>query len=69
MKWVIKHISDGMYAVSPRFFVYRAEYARRFTTRKVAEAYMVSSGFDKKKFKAELLEINDALTYKAKINL
>ncbi|WP_028517372.1 hypothetical protein [Ruminococcus flavefaciens] len=56
MKWVIKHITDGMYAVSPRFFVYHAEFARRFTTRKLAEAYMVSSGFDKKKFRAEVLE-------------
>lgn len=53
----------------PRFFVYRAEYARRFNTRKVAEAYIVSSGFDKKKVKAELLEINNAITYKAKIYL
>lgn len=47
MKWVIRHISSGMYAVSPRFFVYRREFARRFNTKKQAEAYMTSSGFSK----------------------
>ncbi|SHM33001.1 hypothetical protein [Ruminococcus flavefaciens] len=65
MKWVIRHITDDMYAVSPRFFVYHAEFARRFTTRKLAVAYIVSSGFDKKKFKAEVLEVNSPSTDKA----
>ena len=53
MKWVIRHISDGMYAVSPRFFVYSIRFARRFSTRKQAEAYMTSSDFDKTSYIAE----------------
>ncbi len=61
MKWVIKHITDGMYAVTPRFFVYHAEFAL-FTTRKLAEAYMISSGFDKKKFRAEVFETDSTQT-------
>lgn len=46
MKWVIKHIPDGMYAVSPRLLVYNMEFARRFSTKKQANAYIASSGFD-----------------------
>lgn len=55
MKWIIKHISSEMYAVSPRFFVYRREFARRFNTKKQAEAYMTSSGFSKSEYSAEEL--------------
>ena len=49
-------ICDGMYAVSPRFFVYNKVFARRFSTRKQAEAYMISSGFDKRAYTACELE-------------
>ena len=44
-----------MYAVSPRFFVYNKVFARRFGTKKMAEAYMTSSGFDRKKYITEKL--------------
>lgn len=55
MKWIIRCISDNTYAVSRRFFVYSVEFARRFNSRKIAEAYMRSAGFDKKKYTAEEL--------------
>lgn len=44
-----------MYAVSPRFFVYRREFARRFSTKKQAEAYMLSAGFKRSGYAAEEL--------------
>ncbi len=50
-------ISDGMYAVSSRFFVFNKLYARRFNTRKQAEAYMISSGFEKRAYTACELEV------------
>lgn len=53
MKWVIKHIPDGMYAVSPRLLVYNKEFARRFSTRKQANAYIASSGFGRAEYAAE----------------
>lgn len=55
MKWIIRHICSDMYAVSPRFLVYNEKFARRFSTKKQAEAYMTSSGFDKIKYIAEEL--------------
>ncbi|MCR5599384.1 MAG: hypothetical protein K6G33_01380 [Ruminococcus sp.] len=55
MKWVIKHIHSGMYAVSPRFFVYNKRFSRRFNSKNQAETYMTSSGFDRKKFTTEVL--------------
>ena len=59
MKWIIRHIHSGMYAVSPRFFVYNEKFARRFSTKKQAEAYMTSSGFDRTKYIAEELHDNN----------
>lgn len=55
MKWVIRHIPDGMYAVSPRLLVYNKEFARRFSTRKQANAYIASSGFDPAEYIVEEL--------------
>ncbi|WP_173459986.1 hypothetical protein [Ruminococcus flavefaciens] len=57
MKWVIRRISDNMYAVSHRFFVYQQTFARRFRTRKQAEAYMISAGFDRCHYNAEVLQV------------
>ncbi|MBQ6169288.1 MAG: hypothetical protein IJK30_04960 [Ruminococcus sp.] len=57
MKWVIMRISDGMYAVSPRFFVFNKLFARRFNTKKQAEAYMISSGFDRRAYTVCELEV------------
>ena len=50
-------ISDGMYAVSPRFFVFNKLFARRFKTKKQAEAYMISSGFDRRAYTVCELEV------------
>ena len=55
MKWIIRHDTDGMYVVSSRFCVYNKVFARRFSTRKQAEAYMTSSGFDRTEYSAEEL--------------
>lgn len=55
MQWVIKRLSDGMYAVSHRFFVYEIKFARRFKTKKQAYAYMTSSGFSKSSHAVEEL--------------
>jgi len=55
VKWIIRQLSSDMYAVSPRFFVYNKVFARRFGSKKMAEAYMTSSGFDRRKYIAEVL--------------
>ena len=55
MQWVIKRLSDGMYAASYRFFVYDIRFARRFNTKKQAYAYMTSSGFSKSSHAVEEL--------------
>ncbi|MBR5682349.1 MAG: hypothetical protein IKW96_03570 [Ruminococcus sp.] len=57
MKWVIRHIPEEMFVVSPRFSVYNSKFARRFRTKKQAEAYMTSSGFDRKDYSAEELQV------------
>lgn len=57
MKWIIKRLGDGMFAVSPRVFVFNKVFARRFNSRKQAEAYMISSGFDKRAYIACELEV------------
>ena len=62
MKWVIRHIPDGMYVVSRRLLIYNNKFARRFSTRKQADAYMTSSGFDKTAYIAEELQVE---TFKA----
>ena len=59
MQWVIRRISDNMYVVSHRFFVYQQTFARRFRTRKQAEAYMISSGFDRCHYIAEVLQFEN----------
>ena len=46
-----------MFAVSPRVFVFNKAFARRFNSRKQAEAYMISSGFDKRAYTACELEV------------
>ncbi len=56
MKWIIKHLTDGTYVVSSRFFVYHAEFARRFASKKQADAYIASSGFDRGRFIAAVLQ-------------
>ena len=64
VKWTIRHIIDGMYTVSPRFSVYSRKFARRFSSRKQAEAYIISSGFDKTEYIAEEFhDETESLTY------
>ena len=46
-----------MYIASPRLRVFSRDYARRFSSKKQAEAYIISSGFDRMKFNAEELRI------------
>ena len=57
MKWIIRNIPKEMFVVSPRFSVYNKLFARRFNTRKQAEAYMTSSGFDRTAYIAEELQV------------
>ncbi|MCR4638336.1 hypothetical protein [Ruminococcus sp.] len=47
MQWVIKRSTDGLYAVSRRLFIHSNVFARRFKTKKQAEAYITTAGFDK----------------------
>ncbi|MDD7517186.1 hypothetical protein [Ruminococcus flavefaciens] len=58
MKWVIRRIQNEMYVVSPRLFVINKKFARRFSTRKQAEAYMISCSFNKKQYIAEEIGIS-----------
>ena len=57
MDWIIRHIPKEMFVVSPRFSVYNKLFARRFKTKKQAEAYMTSSGFDRSAYIAEELQV------------
>ena len=57
MNWIIRHIPKEMFVVSPRFSVYNKLFARRFNTKKQAEAYMTSSGFDRMAYIAEELQV------------
>ena len=57
MKWIIRHIPKEMFVVSPRFSVYNKLFARRFNSKKQAEAYMTSSGFDRTAYIAEELQV------------
>lgn len=57
MKWVIRSISEGMYMASPRLRVFSSLFARRFSSKKQAEAYILASGLDRKKYIAEELHI------------
>ena len=47
MQWVIKRSTDDLYAVSRRLFVHSNVFAQRFNTKKQAEAYITSAGFDR----------------------
>lgn len=57
MKWIIRYIPDGMYVVSKRLLIHNKHFARRFNTRKQAEAYMTSSCFDRTNYKSEELQV------------
>ena len=57
MKWIIRHIPKEMFVVSPRFSVYNKLFARRFNSKKQAEAYITSSGFDRTAYIAEELQV------------
>ncbi|WP_295075167.1 hypothetical protein [Ruminococcus sp.] len=57
MKWIIRHIPDGMYVVSGRLLIYNSKFACRFSTKKQADAYMTSSGFDRTAYIAEELQV------------
>ena len=46
-----------MYVVSKRLLIHNKFFARRFNTRKQAEAYMTSSGFDRNNYSSEELKI------------
>ena len=57
MKWIIRYIPDGMFVISKRQMIHKKFFARRFNTGKQTEAYMTSSGFDRKKYTSEELKI------------
>ena len=56
MKWGIMNVRDGMYVVSRRFCVYNVRFARHFRTAKLAQAYIASSGLDRRTYIAVELD-------------